>query len=307
MAINQLLLSGKRQNFIKEVLPKSNYIAIFAIVTKQKNMRRITVLMISLFIMVGISGQTYRQVDDILYTSKEDAYSQERLKLDIYYPEEAVDAPVVVWFHGGGLEYGQKEIPEKLKNKGWIVVGANYRLLPKVTVNETLDDAAEAVAWVSRNIGKYGGDRKKIVVSGHSAGGYLSMLLCLNKAWLKAYDIDADSIWLYAPFSGQAITHYNVRKTQGIKPLQPTIDEYAPLYWVRPDCPPLLLICGDRELELYGRYDENQYLARMMKLTGHKKTYLYELQGHGHGGMVEPGFHILETHIRQLLGEKVDP
>ena len=135
---------------------------------------------------------------------------------------------------------------------------------------------------------KYGGDPRKIVVTGHSAGGYLSMMLCLNKAWLKNYKIDADSVWQYIPFSGQAITHYNVRKMQGIKPLQPTIDEYAPLYWVRNDCPPFVLICGDRELELYGRYDENQYLERMMKLVGHKQTYLYEIDGHGHVGMVDP-------------------
>ena len=158
-----------------------------------------------------------------------------------------------------------------------------------------------------RNIGNYGGDTKKIVLTGHSAGGYIDMMLCLNKAWLGRYEVDADSVWMYVPFSGQTITHYNVRKMQGIKPLQPTIDEYAPLYWVRSDCPPLILICGDRELELFGRYDENQYLERMMKLVGHQQTCLYEIDGHGHGGMVEPSFHILETHIRKALGQPVNP
>jgi hypothetical protein len=68
-----------------------------------------------------------------------------------------------------------------------------------------------------------------------------------------------------------------------------------------------VLICGDRELELYGRFDENQYLARMMKLTGHQQTFLYEIDGHGHGGMIEPGFHILETHLHQMLGQPVNP
>ena len=130
--------------------------------------------------------------------------------------------------------------------------------------------AAEAVAWVFKHIAEYGGDPRKIVVSGHSAGGYISMMLCLDKHWLAAYDTDADSVMMYVPFSGQAITHFNVRKMQGIPPLQATIDEYAPLYWVRGDCPPMVLICGDRELELFGRYDENQYLARMMKLAGHQ-------------------------------------
>jgi acetyl esterase/lipase len=256
---------------------------------------------------VGASAQNYKQANDIGYTVKTDSYALERLKLDVYYPEGGTDCPVIVWFHGGGLEGGNKEIPRKLRNRGYVVVGANYRLLPKVTVRETLDDAAEAVAWVFRHCQEYGGDPKKIVVTGHSAGGYLVMLLCLNKAWLEAYDINADDVMLYAPFSGQAVTHYNVRKMQGIPPLRATIDEFAPIYWVRSDCPPLLLICGDREQELYGRYDENQYLARMMKLVGHKQTYLYELDGHDHGAMVEPSFHILESHIKQLLNQKTHP
>ena len=256
---------------------------------------------------LGVFAQSYKQVNDISYTTKQDAYSVVRLKLDVYSPEHVSNCPVVVWFHGGGLEAGSKEIPQRLKEKGLVVVGVNYRLLPKVTVRETLDDAAEAVAWVFRHISAYGGDPKKIVVTGHSAGGYISMMLCLNKAWLNAYSVDADDVMMYVPFSGQAVTHYNVRKMQGLSPLQVTIDEYAPIYWVRKDCPPLVLICGDRELELYGRYDENQYLARMMKLVGHQQTYLYEIDGHGHGGMVEPSFHILDTHLRKMLGQRVDP
>ena len=255
----------------------------------------------------GLYAQNYRQINDISYTVKTDGYARERLKLDIYYPEGQKDCPVIVWFHGGGLVGGNKEIPAQLKDKGWIVVGVNYRLLPNVTIRETMDDAAEAVAWVFRHAIDYGGDPDKIVVTGHSAGGYISMLLCLNKAWLAAYDIDADRVMMYAPFSGQAVTHYNVRKMQGLTPLQVTIDEFAPIYWVRADCPPFVLICGDRELELYGRYDENQYLARMMKLVGHTQTYLYELDGHGHGAMVQPSFHILETHINRMLGKQVDP
>jgi acetyl esterase/lipase len=273
-------------------------------------MNDITKILASLFLVllcVPMSAQGYRLVNDISYSIKTDAYSLERLKLDIYHPVGADDRAVVVWFHGGGLEGGNKEIPDQLREKDIVVVGVNYRLLPQVTVRETLDDAAEAVAWVFRHIQEYGGDPRKIVVTGHSAGGYISMMLCLDKKWLATYGIDADSVMMYVPFSGQAITHYNVRKMQGIPPLQATIDEYAPLYWVRGDCPPLVLICGDRELELYGRYDENQYLARMMKLVGHQQTYLYELDGHGHGGMVAPGFHILETHLKQMLGIAVNP
>ena len=264
-------------------------------------MRRIFTAALLSLIVIMTWAQGYRTITDISYTEKTDDYARERLKLDIYYPETKTGCPVIVWFHGGGIEAGNKEIPEQLKEKGYVVVGANYRLLPKVTIDKTLDDAAEAVAWVFRHASEYGGDPKKIVVTGHSAGGYLGMLLCLNKAWLARYKVDADDVMLYAPFSGQAVTHYNVRKMQGLSPLKVTIDEYAPIYWVRPDCPPFVLICGDREQELFGRYDENQYLARMMKLVGHKQTYLYEIGGHDHGAMVGPSFHILESYIKKAV------
>lgn len=124
-----------------------------------------SIMMLLCLIAAGATAQTYKQVNDISYTKKTDAYSLERLKLDVYYPEDMKDCPVMVWFHGGGLEAGSKEIPRRLKNKGYVVVGVNYRLLPKVTIRETLDDAAEAVAWVFRNITNYGGDTKKIVVT----------------------------------------------------------------------------------------------------------------------------------------------
>jgi acetyl esterase/lipase len=269
--------------------------------------RKVTSFLLLILICLPLCSQTYKQVNDISYTNKIDSYAKERLKLDIYYPEELNNCPVIVWFHGGGLEAGNKEIPNRLKEKGYVVVGVNYRLLPNVSINETLDDSAEAIAWVFRHVSEYNGDPDKIVVTGHSAGGYISMMLCLNKKWLSNYQIDADDVLMYVPFSGQAVTHYNVRKMQGLKPLQVTIDEYAPIYWVRKDCPPFVLICGDRELELYGRYDENQYLARMMKLVGHQQTFLYELDGHGHGTMVDPSFHILETHLNKMLGKKVNP
>src|SRR5690606_34842035 len=99
-------------------------------------------------------------------------------------------------------------------------------------------------------------------------------------------DIDADSIAGVIPFSSQAITHFTVRQERKMRDTQPIIDEFAPLYYVRADTPPILLLTGDREMEMLGRYEENAYLNRMFKLTGNKRTVLYELQGFGHGDMV---------------------
>ena len=227
-------------------------------------------------------------------------YIKERCKLDIYYPVEKNGFTTVVWFHGGGITGGNKFIPEKLKEKGIAVVAANYRLSPKAICPDYLDDAAVAVAWVFKNIEKYGGDTSKIVVSGHSAGGYLTSMIGLDKQWLARYGTDANSIAMLIPFSGHTITHMTIRKERGIPDIQPVIDEFAPLFHVRADAPPLILISGDRELEMLGRYEENAYMMRMMKVAGHEKTKLYELDAFDHGGMASPAFEILLNEIKAI-------
>lgn len=267
-----------------------------------------------LFLLVVIANtllvsaqQQYITEKNIHYYSdsinKTDEYINSQCVLDIYYPKDVKNFSTIVWFHGGGLTGGEKQIPKALKDKGFAVIGVEYRLSPKAKAPAYIEDAAAAVAWTFKNIAKYGGNTKLIFLSGHSAGGYLNLMITLDKSYLSKYNIDADNIAAIVPFSGQAITHFTIRKEQGIKSTQPTIDKYAPLYFVRADAPPVLLITGDREMELLGRYEENAYLCRMMKLAGHKKTRLYELQGFNHGAMVEPAYPLLINEVNSISKE----
>jgi len=234
--------------------------------------------------------------------AEKDAYIGERCRLDVYCPADEKGFATVVWFHGGGLRGGERFVPEELKEQGLGVVAVNYRLSPKVSCPVYIDDAAAGVAWTFKHIAEYGGDPAKIFVSGHSAGGYLTSMVGLDTRWLAKYDVDANDIAGLIPFSGHTITHFTVRKERGIPGTQPIVDELAPLYHVRADAPPLVLITGDRELELLGRYEENAYLMRMMKVAGHEQTVLYELQGFGHGGiggMDKPAYSILLRHVKK--------
>lgn len=231
--------------------------------------------------------------------NRSDLYISQRCVLDIYYPKGIKNFPTVVWFHGGGLTEGEKYIPEQLKNKGCCIIAVNYRLNPKVKCPAYIEDAAAAVAWVFKNIENYGGSSNKIFISGHSAGGYLAAMIGLDKKWLGKLDIDANRIAGIIPFSGQMITHFTIRKERGIPQTQAVIDEFAPIYYVRKDAPPLVLITGDREMEMLGRYEENAYLMRMMKVAGHNNTELYELGGYGHN-MTEPAFPILIKCIEKI-------
>lgn len=260
--------------------------------------RFIFVIVLNLGLFFNVLGQDTGYVfeQNIAYRSDSlnasDAYIASRCVLDLYYPKDSIDFPLVVWFHGGGLKGGNKYIPSYLKRKGIAIAAINYRLNPTVKAPVYIEDAAAAVAWVYKNIESYGGRSDLIFVSGHSAGGYLTAMIGLDKKYLAAHDIDADQIAGLIPFSGNVINHLTVRAEQGIPITQPTIDAMAPLYHVRPDAPPILLITGDREKELVGRYEENAYFWRMMQVVGHPDTRIFELDGYGHG-MVEPATPLL--------------
>jgi acetyl esterase/lipase len=245
----------------------------------------------------------HRIAKDILYRSEDGALTdtmRERCRLDVKSPIAASGLPVVVWFHGGGLTGGARSFPAELHRQDQVVVTVGYRLHPDVKAPAYIEDAAAAVAWVFQHIEEYGGAADKIVVSGHSAGGYLASMVGLDKRWLEVHHIDANRIAGLAPLSGQMITHFTIRAEQGLEKTQPVIDGFAPLYHVRKDAPPILLITGDRELEMLGRYEENAYMWRMLKIVEHGDVTLHELGGFDHGGMAAPAFPLLVKFVARV-------
>ncbi|AQQ09956.1 Lipase 2 [Sedimentisphaera cyanobacteriorum] len=253
----------------------------------------------------AIAAENYKTETNILYRNpaqaEADSYIKQRCRLDLYYPDEEGVFPTVVWFHGGGLTGGNKYIPTQLKEKGVIIAAVNYRLYPQVKSPVYIQDAAAAIAWAFENIERYRGSREQIFVSGHSAGGYLTSMAGLDKSYLAEFGIDADDIAGLIPFSGHTITHFTVRKERGIPGTRPIADEMAPLYHVRKDAPPYVIITGDRDLEMLGRYEENAYMWRMMKVCGHQQTSIYELEGYNHGEMPHAGFKILLETIQEIV------
>lgn len=272
-------------------------------------MKKFILLVVAITCLIQVQAQgSYKREQNIsYYTASElvnDSYKSKMCQLDIYYPTGIKDFPTIVWFHGGGLTGGTRDIPKELIEQGVAVVTVGYRLSPEAHCPAYIEDAAAATAWAFNNIAKYGGNPSKIYISGHSAGGYLGMMIGMDKKWLGKYGIDANRIAALIPLSGQAITHFTVRKEMGISDKQPLVNEFAPLFHVRKDLPPLHLITGGRDTELLGRYEENAYLWRMMKEVGHSKCYLYELNGFDHGGMVGPGAYLLLKIIREQESKK---
>ena len=244
---------------------------------------------------------TYKTEAGLSYRpdSESDVYARERCKLDVYHPVGGPSVATVVWFHGGGLTGGNRSIPSALKGQRIAVVAVDYRLSPKAKAPAYIEDAAAAVAWTFKNIAQYGGDTNRIFLSGHSAGGYLASLVTLDRRWLAVHGVDPDRLAGLVPFSGQSITHFAIREERGLARTRPLIDDLAPVYHVRNDAPPILLISGDRNHELLGRYEESAYFWRMLKEVGHPSVELLELQGYDHGQMADPAFPLLLRFIRQ--------
>lgn len=270
-------------------------------------MKRFFLLILLACAAAGIAGVARAQTGervfrDLAYrTDDGDAAVGSHCRIDLSCPPGEGFA-TLVWFHGGGLTSGRRELPEALCGKGFAVAGAGYRLAPEAAVETCIEDAAAAVAWVVEHIAEYGGDPHRIFVGGHSAGGYLTSMLMLDKRWLAPYKIDPDTTFVAAiPYSGQAVTHFTRRREMGIPDTQPIVDDLAPLYHVRPDCVPLLLLSGDRELEMLGRYEENAYFRRMMRVAGHPDVELLEFDGFDHVSMLAPGHLVAVKYMLERL------
>lgn len=266
------------------------------------------VLIPLLFIGTGLWAQTgegYTTVSNIPYRTPEEAaadpYVKARCMLDIYYPRNQRHFATVIWFHGGGLTGGEKYIPANLRKQGIAVVAVNYRLSPHVKSPVYLQDAAAAVAWTMKHIYQFGGDSNLVFVAGHSAGGWLTHMLALDKSWLGAFGVDADRLAGYFPFSGQTLTHFTIRAERQLPQRELIADSMAPINHVRDGLPPYIIITGDRSLEMTGRYEENAMLYAYLKEAGNRHLSIYELNGFDHGGMVDPACYLLVKELKKIV------
>lgn len=190
------------------------------------------------------------------------------LYMDLFLPDKE-DFYTFIHFHGGGLVEGDKgdthRYCEHLAKNGYAVATANYSLLPDNKFPSFVKDAASAVKYVMDNISKYG-KCKGFIISGQSAGAYLTLLLAVNKEYLKEVGVDYKDILGYVSDAGQPTTHFHILEIeQGLDPKLQRIDETAPLYYVNKDTnfESLLLISYTHDLE--NRLEQNKLLLSSIK------------------------------------------
>ncbi|WP_422354918.1 alpha/beta hydrolase [Roseivirga pacifica] len=106
------------------------------------------------------------------------------LKYDVYSPKGAEDLPMIVIIHGGGWSSNNEDIMRGLaweltKGNQYVVASVDYRWINNGdedpnSMHELLEDVFGAIAHIQENAAKYGGNPKRIAVTGDSAGGHLS-------------------------------------------------------------------------------------------------------------------------------------
>ena len=113
-----------------------------------------------------------------------------RQKTDIFDLDEKDKKPLVVFIHGGYWRALGREtfshLARGLNDRGFGVVIPSYQLCPAVTIDDIITDIRLLCAWVWRNY------QRKIIVTGHSAGGHLAAAMVATN-WTE-FDLPGDLV-----------------------------------------------------------------------------------------------------------------
>src|SRR5215203_500652 len=182
-------------------------------------------------------------------------------RLDIF-PAARSGVPILLFIHGGYWHtFSSKDfsfVASGQVSAGVTTVVINYALCPKVTIEEIVRQSRAAVSWLYNNAEAFGGDRTRIYVSGHSAGGHLTAMLALTD-WEDDYGLPADVIKGVFPISGL----FDLRPfpyTYLQPKLQLTWGEVlrcSPILHIPKSAPPLLVAYGEEETREIRRQSED--------------------------------------------------
>jgi acetyl esterase/lipase len=175
-----------------------------------------------------------------------------RQRMDIYLPDDvAPDAPVIVFFYGGGWNRGARAdylfVGQSLASAGFIVAIPDYRLYPEVVFPEFVADGAKAVGFVRGRFDKPGGTARPIFLAGHSAGAHIAALLNLDEHYLASADVPrnaiAGAVGLSGPYDFLPLEEdiYKATFPEAVRAAS------QPIAFVDGSEAPMLLITGDAD------------------------------------------------------------
>ncbi|MGH8210797.1 MAG: alpha/beta hydrolase [Steroidobacteraceae bacterium] len=210
-----------------------------------------------------------------------------RQRLDIYAPRHAADRPVVIFWYGGSWTKGSKAnyrfVGTTLAERGFVAVLPDYRLYPQVTFPAFDEDGARAVAWVEQHVREFGGDPRRIVLMGHSAGGHTAAFLAFNRAFLQKFGADPHSIAGLVGLSGTYVLVPETATERATFPPPYTEADWQPIRFVDEHSPPTLLLHGADDKEVL---PQEAVELRDALLRHHVRVELHIYPHRGHADTV---------------------
>lgn len=194
-------------------------------------------------------------------------YGAHRLQTLDYFPaaEAAVDAPLLVFVHGGYWRSLDKNdfshLAEPYRQAGIAVAMINYRLAPEVDIPDIVTDVRTAFGWLYRQASSFGFDAERIHVVGHSAGGHLAAELA-STDWRSA-GLPADAIKGLCGVSGlydlEPIRLCYLNEALQLDATQ--VGQYSPLHHLPATPMPVILTAGGAESAEFHRQKNAYALA----------------------------------------------
>jgi len=204
-----------------------------------------------------------------------DELYNEKCLIDFTIPRTHHAVPVLIYFHGGGLEGGNRReafISQFAAEYGVAVASADYRMYPEASFPDYINDAARACEFVW-NYGKSTGLFNRFFIGGSSAGAYIAMMLYFCPDFMKEFIMNPDMFHGFIFDAGQPTTHFNVLRERGIDTRAIRVDKAAPVYYAdNPPSspakrPPVLIITADNDMQ--GRAAQNDMLMQTMLAFGY--------------------------------------
>lgn len=195
-----------------------------------------------------------------------------RRKLDVYAPRGMTTAaPVLVFFYGGGWNSGRRQdysfAARALASRGFVTVVPDYRLYPEVRYPEFLKDGAAAIRWAQDHAAEYGGDPSRIVLAGHSAGGYNAVMLALDQEFVRAAGVKPGVIKAAAGLAGPYdFTPFNEPYSRNAFGQYPDAAATQPVNYISKDSVPVWMGYGLKDTVVYPQNIDS--MERVMKAKG---------------------------------------
>jgi acetyl esterase/lipase len=179
-----------------------------------------------------------------------------RQHLDIYVPDKfAKSHATLIFFYGGSWQYGDKDqyrfIGQAFASKGFVTVIVNYRLYPHAYFPAFMTDSAKALVWVHNHIRTYGGAPNQLFLAGHSAGGFNAVMLTVNPIYLQ--QAGGKTAWIKGTIGIAGPYDFLPFTDPKVKALFSKVKaaETQPINFVRPELPPMLLVTGNQDTDVY--------------------------------------------------------